>query len=108
MERLELIETRSSSGLPGQLTRPQDSGRSAAMSATDGDDLAARLEALEAEERELSTVRKRLHDRLSSFPNELTIEKERRLSKRRRALHEQIDALRAERSKRRNADLRDD
>jgi hypothetical protein len=72
------------------------------MTAIEGDDLAARLEALEAEERELSAVRSKLHDRLSSFPNELTTERERELSTRRRDLHEQIDALRAERSKRRN------
>ena len=78
------------------------------MTATEGDDLDKRLEELEAEERELSTTRRRLHDRLSSFPNELTSEKERELSKRRRDLHEQIDALRAERSRQRNEQHDDD
>jgi hypothetical protein len=77
------------------------------MGATGDGDLDARIEALLVEERELSAVRKKLHDRLSSFPNEMTTEKERELSKRRRELHEQIDALRAERSKLRNEQHRD-
>jgi hypothetical protein len=67
------------------------------------DDLDLLLEQLEAEERELSTLRRRVHDRLASFPNEVTIEKERELSKRRSELHVRIDTLRAERSRRREA-----
>jgi hypothetical protein len=67
------------------------------------DDLDLLLEQLEAEERELSTLRRKFHDRLASFPNEVTIEKERELSKRRSELHVRIDTLRAERSRRREA-----
>jgi hypothetical protein len=67
------------------------------------DDLDVLLEQLEAEERELSTLRRKFHDRLASFPNEVTIEKERELSKRRSELHVRIDTLRAERSRRREA-----
>jgi hypothetical protein len=62
-------------------------------------DLDAKLEELVAEEREVSSLRRRLHDRLSSFPNEVTTDQERQLSTRRRELHAQIDALRAERSR---------
>jgi hypothetical protein len=61
------------------------------------------LEELEAEEVEVSRLRRHLHDRLASFPNEVTQQQERELSKRRRALHARIDALRAERSGRRDA-----
>jgi anti-sigma-K factor RsiG len=57
---------------------------------------------LEAEETEVSRLRRRLHDRLASFPNEVTQQQEREISKRRRELHVRIDALRAERSKRRD------
>jgi chromosome segregation ATPase len=71
------------------------------MNAPDHDDLDAQLAELEAEERELSAQRSKLHDRLASFPNELTAEKERELSRQRAELHVRIDALRAERSKRR-------
>ena len=60
------------------------------------------LEELEAEESEVSRLRRRLHDRLASFPNEVTEQQEREVSKRRRELHVRIDALRAERSKRRD------
>jgi hypothetical protein len=67
------------------------------------DDLDLLLEQLEAEERELSTLRRKFHDRIASFPNEVTIEKERELSKRRSELHVRIDTLRAERSRRREA-----
>jgi hypothetical protein len=67
------------------------------------DDLDVLLEQLEAEDRALSTLRRKFHDRLASFPNEVTIEKERELSKRRSELHVRIDTLRAERSRRREA-----
>jgi hypothetical protein len=60
------------------------------------------LRELEAEEVEASRLRRKLHDRLSSFPNEVTQQQEREVSARRRALHVRIDALRAERSRRRN------
>ena len=57
-----------------------------------------RLAQLEARELEVSSLRRKLHDRLASFPNESTAERERALSKERRELHAQIDALRARRS----------
>jgi chromosomal replication initiation ATPase DnaA len=58
-------------------------------------ELRTRLEKLEAEEREISALRRKLHDRLASFPNEVTEQHEREVSKQRRELHAQIDALRA-------------
>jgi chromosome segregation ATPase len=54
------------------------------------------LEQLEHHERKVSSVRRRLHDRLDSFPNELTASRERDVSAKRRKLHERIDSLRAE------------
>jgi hypothetical protein len=68
---------------------------------TDDANLDAQIEALEEEEREISAQRHRLHDRLASFPNEVTAKQEQEISKRRRELHVQIDALKAERSRRR-------
>ena len=59
------------------------------------------LAELEAEETDVSRLRRRLHVRLASFPNDVTAQQEREVSKRRRELHARIDALRAERSKRR-------
>jgi hypothetical protein len=72
---------------------------------TDDANLDAQIEALEIEEREVSAQRHRLHDRLASFPNEVTSRQEEELSKRRRELHAQIDALKAERSRRRAEQL---
>ena len=57
---------------------------------------------LQEEEAEVSRLRRRLHDRLASFPNEVAQQQEAELSRRRRALHLRIDVLRAERSKRRD------
>ncbi|MGZ4333200.1 MAG: hypothetical protein ACXVRJ_02860 [Gaiellaceae bacterium] len=54
------------------------------------------LEQLEQQEKKVSSVRRRLHDRLDSFPNDVTAAKERAVSERRRALHRRIDAIRAE------------
>jgi hypothetical protein len=54
------------------------------------------LERLEQQERKVSAIRRQLHDRLDSFPNETTAAKERRISDARRALHRRIDALKAE------------
>lgn len=51
---------------------------------------------LEREEREVSALRRKLHERLDSFPNEVTQRREREVSKHRRELHGRIDALRAE------------
>lgn len=62
----------------------------------DRDALAIELERLELHEREVSARRRRLHDRLASFPNELTREHEREVSAERRELHKRIDELRAQ------------
>jgi peptidoglycan hydrolase CwlO-like protein len=52
------------------------------------------LERLENEEREISALRRKIHDRLASFPNEVTEKQEREVSQKRRELHAQIDELR--------------
>jgi chromosome segregation ATPase len=54
------------------------------------------LEQLEDQERKVSETRRHLHDRLDSFPNEVTAAKEREVSDARRALHKRIDTLKAE------------
>lgn len=50
---------------------------------------------LKRREREVSALRRKLHDRLDSFPNEVTQRQERDLSTERRELHRRIDELRA-------------
>jgi hypothetical protein len=63
----------------------------------DYDELVTELTRLEQEERALSAVRAKLHDRIDlGFPNELTKARERQVSDERRALHRRIDALRLE------------
>jgi hypothetical protein len=54
------------------------------------------LEQLEQQEREVSAIRRKLHDRLDAFPNEVTAARERAVSAERRALHRRIDTLRAQ------------
>jgi hypothetical protein len=54
------------------------------------------LEQLEEQERKVSSLRRRLHDRLDAFPNEMTAARERDVSAKRRKLHERIDAIRAQ------------
>ena len=54
------------------------------------------LEQLEQQERDVSRIRRRLHDRLDSFPTDSMKVQEREISDRRRALHRRIDALRAQ------------
>jgi anti-sigma-K factor RsiG len=57
----------------------------------------AELEQLEIEEREISAIRRKMHERIDrGFPTELLIQQEEKLSKERRALHVRIDTLRAE------------
>ena len=58
-------------------------------------ELEALLEKLETEERDISALRRKLHERLASFPNEVTEQHEREVSKQRRELHVRIDDLRA-------------
>jgi hypothetical protein len=62
----------------------------------DLDALAIELEQLEQRETEVSALRRKLHERLSSFPSELTQAREREVSQERRALHARIDELRAQ------------
>jgi hypothetical protein len=61
----------------------------------------ALLEQLEVEERDLSTTRRRLHDRIAMFPEgagRANLElREREISNERRELHRRIDELRARR-----------
>lgn len=54
------------------------------------------LLALERREREVSQLRLKLHDRLASFPNQLSQARERELSIERRQIHDRIDELRAQ------------
>jgi hypothetical protein len=65
------------------------------------EELERALRDLEVEEADVSRLRRKLHDRLASFPNEVTQQQEREVSAKRRALHVRIDELRAERSRRR-------
>jgi hypothetical protein len=62
----------------------------------DFDQLLGELERLERREREASALRRKLHDRLTAFPNEVTLRQERTVSAERRDLHRQIDLLRAQ------------
>ena len=49
---------------------------------------------LKDEERDVSTQRVKLHERLASFSNAVAEEKERELSAKRRELHDEIDRIR--------------
>jgi hypothetical protein len=62
---------------------------------SDPSSLLVELEHLERREREVSALRRKLHDRLDSFPNEVTQAREREVSAERRDLHFRIDQLRA-------------
>lgn len=62
----------------------------------DLDALAIELVQLERAERELSARRRKLHDRLDAFPNEVAKRREEALSAERRAIHRRIDELRAQ------------
>lgn len=57
-------------------------------------ELRARLVELEKEEREVSALRVKVHERLASFANPVAEEQERELSEKRRALHVEIDRIR--------------
>jgi hypothetical protein len=61
----------------------------------DLDALATELAGLVLEERQLSSVRRRLHEQIDNgFPNEVVVRREREISAQRRALHRRIDGLR--------------
>ena len=62
----------------------------------DLDALALELVQLERRELEVSALRRKLHERLSSFPSELTQRREREVSDERRAIHRRIDELKAQ------------
>ena len=83
---------------PG-LARDIPSGRTTNRVREERQDLDERIEQLEAEERKLSALRGKLHDRLSSFENSETERHERELSARRKELHDEIDRLRTERDR---------
>ena len=57
-------------------------------------ELRARLLQLQDEEREVSALRVKLHERLASFGNPVVEEQERELSEKRRELHAEIDRIR--------------
>jgi hypothetical protein len=59
-------------------------------------ELIAQLARLELEESDVSSRRRKLHDRIAIFPSPALLEAERDLSMRRRDLHRRIDAKRAE------------
>ena len=61
---------------------------------TDSAALHVRLQELERREKEVSKLRRQLHDRIDTFPNPALLERERLVSAERRALHQEIDALR--------------
>ena len=69
------------------------------MSVNRVDDTAAiqaELDRLEGEEREISAIRRKMHERMDlGFSSELLIQQEQKLSTERRALHTRIDELRA-------------
>jgi hypothetical protein len=54
------------------------------------------LEQLEHREQEVSALRRKLHNSLDTFPNEVTAKRERDVSKERRSLHRRIDSIRSE------------
>ena len=57
-------------------------------------ELRARLAELQKEEREVSALRVKLHERLASFGNPVAEEQEKELSAKRRDLHAEIDRIR--------------
>jgi hypothetical protein len=59
-------------------------------------ELIAQLARLELAESELSTRRRKIHDRIAIFPSQALQEAERELSLQRREIHHRIDATRAE------------
>ena len=67
------------------------------MDSVENNDIDAQLEQLEAEERAVSSRRRRLHERLAIFPSAHGQAQEAELSRRRRELHARIDELREQR-----------
>jgi hypothetical protein len=75
---------------------PADTSRMAVSPLLDLNALTMELAELERAEVEISAVRRRLHVRLDSFPNELTQRRERVVSDERQVIHRRIDELRAQ------------
>ena len=70
-------------------------GTMAAEELPDLDELLSELHRLERDERELSAVRRKLHDRVDlGFPNDVTLRRERQISDERQALHRRIAVVR--------------
>lgn len=60
-------------------------------------ELFAELGRLDRDERDLSALRRKLHERIDGgFRNDVTLARERQVSDERRVLHRRIDALRAQ------------
>jgi uncharacterized protein YeeX (DUF496 family) len=59
-------------------------------------ELEAALDELDAEERQISAIRRRLHDKIERFPSDDLFAQERELSRQRRELHARISDLRAQ------------
>jgi hypothetical protein len=57
-------------------------------------ELRAKLAELQSEEREVSALRVKIHERLASFANPVAEEQERELSAKRQELHAEIDRIR--------------
>ncbi len=66
------------------------------MSTVSEVELLTQLTRLEREERQVSARRRKLHDRIASFPTPEHEQSEHELSRHRRDLHRQIDAVHAE------------
>jgi hypothetical protein len=62
----------------------------------DFDALARELEELTLRERDVSARRRKVHERLNAFPNELNQRHERELSDERQAIHRRIDEITAQ------------
>ena len=83
-------------GRPRNTLAEGEPGEVSAEPSLDVSAMTLELEHLEHREKEVSALRKRLHDRLDSFPNEVTGAREQALSAERRDLHRRIDELRAQ------------
>lgn len=64
------------------------------MAKDDLTDLEAALDELDAEEREISAIRRKLHDKIARFPTDELVAQEAAVSAQRRDLHARINELR--------------
>ena len=70
-----------------------DTSGTAVVTLPDLNALAMEFAQLERRELEISALRRKLHDRLNSFSNEVTQRREREVSAERQAIHHRIDEL---------------